>query len=294
MTDFQHLLEQNTQFITQVMDDLLPEVNERVGERRLARAMRYSVMNPGKRLRPFLVLTSANLFGVDKDAASQAAAAVEFIHVYSLIHDDLPALDDDDERRGKPSCHVEFDEATAILAGNALFTLAMEIVSHSTTHSDANVRADLVQALTLACGVKGMMGGQMIDLLAEDRNLTIEEITRLQQMKTGALFEVSCEAGAILGKAPANLRAHLKRYAHDIGLAFQITDDLLDYQDEQDGVGERKDPSEQGTYVSALGVNHAKQQADILCDQAINHLSTFDHRADPLRELAHFVVKRTL
>jgi len=292
----QDKLKQTAELLHEKMDILLPSINKgRVGESRLSEAMRYSSLSGGKRLRPFLVVASASLFGVSRDSALQAAAAVEFIHAYSLVHDDLPALDNDDMRRGQPSCHVKFDEATAILAGDGLLTLAFEVLAHPSTHYDSNVRADLILALSEAVGAKGMIGGQMMDLISEEKELTIEEVTRLQRMKTSALFAVSCEAGAILGKAARPLRNALRGYAHDIGLAFQITDDLLDAEigEEHPKKGERKDKSSgKGTYVSVLGVDKAKMQAKILSQQAIAHLEVFGNRADMLKELARFVVGR--
>ena len=279
------------------MDDLIPEVDKsRVGESRLSRAMRYSALSDGKRIRPFLVMTSASLFGVGESSASQVASAIEFIHAYSLIHDDLPALDNDDVRRGKPSCHIEFDEATAILAGDALLTYAFEVLSHPTTHSDPKVVAELVQCVAKSIGTKGMIGGQMIDIMSEERDLNIEEITRLQRMKTGALFVISCESGAILGKASYPLRNALRGYAHDIGLAFQITDDILDSEiGSSSEDGDRINKSEEkGTYVSILGYEKAKKQAQMLRDQAISHLDVFgrDKKTECLKELAHYIVDR--
>jgi farnesyl diphosphate synthase len=235
--------------------------------------MRYSVLAPGKRVRPFLVMKSSALFGVSETCSSQVAAAIEFVHAFSLIHDDLPALDDDDERRGQPSCHKQFDEATAILAGDALLTYAFELLSHETTHHDPLVRIELVNAFAKATGFSGMIGGQMIDLLSEDRKtLNIEQITRLQRMKTGELFQVSCEAGAILGKAPRNLSNALRGYASNMGLVFQITDDLLDATVEvnEDGTPRIDKSSEKGTYISVMGIDKAKQQAELLTKQAVD------------------------
>ncbi len=296
MANLEQSLDEISELLEEKMEDLLPEVNEgRVGESRLARAMRYSAMAPGKRLRPFLVVASAGLFGVSKSAALQVAAAVEFIHCYSLIHDDLPAIDNDDMRRGQPSCHKKFDEATAILAGDALFALAFEVISHPSTHSDNAVRAELTLEVAKACGAQGMVGGQIMDLISEERELDINEITRLQRMKTGALFAVSCESGAILGKAAKPLRNALRGYAHDIGLAFQITDDLLDAVslEARAANAERQDKSSgKGTYVSALGVEKAQTQVRMLTEQAIAHLHVFGRSAKLLEELAHFVVER--
>jgi len=298
-----------------VMDDLLPsqlnlstkvislhsreEENEvgaaPSGEAKVIEAMRYSALAGGKRLRPFLTVESAKLFGVNPDAAIMTAAAIEFVHVYSLIHDDLPAMDNDDFRRGKPSNHKQFGEAAAILAGDALLTYAFEVLANPKVHADANVRCELIRSVARAAGVRGMVGGQMMDLDAEHKQLSVEEVIRLQRLKTGEMFAVSCEAGAILGKAADALRARLQRYAHDIGLAFQITDDLLDVEGTrtETGKGTQKDAAAgKATLVSALGVERAREQANTLAAQALDHLSAFDNRADALRELAKFVVTR--
>lgn len=276
------------------LDLVLPSATKgTAGEMRLAEAMRYSVMSPGKRLRPFLVVVSASLFGVSKYASVQTAAAIECIHAYSLIHDDLPALDNDDFRRGQPSNHKKFDEATAILAGDALLTLAFEILSDVSTHPDASVRAELVSNVAKACGPRGMVGGQMMDMMPDQDKVNLEETTRLQRMKTGALFAISCEAGAILGKCPLPLRNALRGYAHDIGLAFQITDDLLDAEGVKSGDKKRQDKSsDKATYIRVLGIEKAAKQAKMLCDQAQSHLDVFGKKAAMLSELAQFVVSR--
>ncbi len=217
------------------------------------------------------------------------------VHSYSLVHDDLPAMDDDELRRGKPTCHIKFDEATAILAGDALLTYAFEILGHPDTHPDGGVRAALVVALAKAAGPHGMVGGQMLDLMAEERNLDMEQITRLQRLKTGMLIAVACEAGAILGRAQEAARHALAAYAHDLGLAFQIADDLLDVEGDTEVVGKKtgKD-AEAGkeTFVSLLGVGRARDQARMLIDQAIAHLDPFEARADTLRDLARYVIDR--
>src|SRR4051812_26693328 len=192
--------------------------------------MRYSALAPGKRMRPLLVLASASLFGVARRSALQVAAAIEMVHAYSLIHDDLPAMDNSDLRRGRPTCHKQFDDATAVLAGDGMLTLAFGVLADPDTHGDPAVRCELVAALSQAAGSAGMVGGQMIDLIAETQTLDIGEITRLQRMKTGALIAFACESGAVLAKAPAELRLALRGYAHDLGLAFQIADDLLDVE----------------------------------------------------------------
>lgn len=265
------------------------------GEETVLEAMRYSALSGGKRLRPFLTICSAGLFGVSYEAALETAAAIEFIHTYSLIHDDLPALDNDDLRRGKPSCHKAFGEATAILAGDGLLTYAFQILSSPKVHADPGVRCELVSALAQAAGCWGMVGGQMMDLEAENKKLSVEEIIRLQRLKTGELFAISCEAGGILGKAPMMMRKLLRAYAHDMGLAFQITDDLLDVEGTRTkmGKGVRKDKIKgKATLVASMGVDRAREHASILTRQAISHLDVFDRKADNLRALARFVIER--
>ena len=265
-------------------------------EARVFEAMRYAALAPGKRLRPFLVLASAQLFAVARRSALQAAAAVELVHAYSLVHDDLPAMDNSDLRRGRPTCHKAFDDATAVLAGDALLTLAFEVLAHPDTHGDPTVRCEVVAALAQAAGAAGMVGGQMIDLIAEHRpDLDMGAITRLQRLKTGALIAFACEAGAILGKSPSEPRLALRGYAHDLGLAFQIADDLLDVQG---SAGETGKPVGQdaaagkATFVSILGVERAQAQARLLIAQAIRHLELFGEKADLLRQAARFVIDR--
>lgn len=276
----------------QAEDDYAPESS---GEAKVMAAMRYSALAGGKRLRPFLTVESAKLFGVAPDAAMMTAAAIEFVHTYSLIHDDLPAMDNDDFRRGKPSCHKEFGEAAAILAGDALLTYAFEVLSHPRVHADANVRCELIRCVARAAGVRGMVGGQMMDLDAEHKTMQADEVIRLQRLKTGEMFAVSCEVGAILGKAPDSHRARLQRFAHDMGLAFQITDDLLDVEGTraETGKGVKKDRAAgKATLVSVLGLERAREQSKTLAEQAINHLSVFDNRAATLRALASYVISR--
>ena len=276
------------------LDSLLPQAEG--PEARLFEAMRYAAIGGGKRLRGFLVLEGARQFGVSRSAALRVAGAVEMVHAYSLVHDDLPAMDDDDLRRGKPSCHKQFDEATAILAGDALQALAFEVLAHEDTHGDAAVRAHLVADLAKAAGAHGMVGGQMLDLLAESRpDLSIGAITRLQRLKTGALISFSCTAGAILGKASDPLRNALSAYAHDLGLAFQIVDDLLDIEGSAAELGKTpgKDAAAgKATFVSILGSDRARAQADLLARQAAAHLEPFGEAADLLRQAAKFVVAR--
>jgi farnesyl diphosphate synthase len=276
-----------------VLDALLPMRDALEG--RVFEAMRYSTLGGGKRLRPFLVMEGARLFGVNENCALRVGCAIEMVHCYSLVHDDLPAMDDDELRRGRPTTHVKYDEATAILAGDGLLTRAFEVLAHPSTHGDAQVRADLVLTLAAAAGAEGMVGGQMIDLAAEHQSLDINTITRLQRLKTGALIAFSAEAGAILGKAPAAARQALIAYAHDLGLAFQIADDLLDTEGSAEDVGKKvgKDAARgKATFVSILGIERARAQADMLAEQACRHLDMFAERAELLRQLARFVVER--
>lgn len=264
-------------------------------ERRLFDAMRYAALGGGKRLRPFLVLQGAGLFSVSRKSALRAAAAIELIHCYSLVHDDLPAMDDDDLRRGKPTVHKAFDEATAILAGDALLTLAFEVLAHPDTHSNPDVCCRLVAALARAAGAHGMVAGQMIDLSVGAREVDIGEITRLQRLKTGALIGFACEAGAMLGQAAEAQHEALRGYAHDLGLAFQIADDLLDVEGTAEEVGKAvgKDADQgKATFVSILGPERARAQAHMLVEQAVAHLAIFDEKADFLRKVTQYIVER--
>jgi farnesyl diphosphate synthase len=264
-------------------------------EARVYEAMRYSAIAPGKRLRAVMALATARLFSVARTSALQVAAAIEMVHAYSLIHDDLPGMDNSDLRRGRPTCHKAFDEATAILAGDGLLTMAFEVLSHPDAHGDPAVRCELVAALASAAGGAGMVGGQMIDLIAETQTLDIGAITRLQRMKTGALIAFSCEAGAILAKAPHESRTALRGYAHDLGLAFQIADDLLDIEGSTEETGKpvgADAAAGKATFVSILGIERARAQARLLVDQAVAHLDLFEQKAELLRQVARFVVNR--
>jgi farnesyl diphosphate synthase len=258
-------------------------------------AMRYAAIGGGKRLRPLLVAASARLFAVDPVCALRAGAAVEALHVYSLIHDDLPAMDNDDMRRGKPTVHRAFNEATAILAGDSLHAIAFEILADETTHSDPFVRIELMTELGRASGPHGMAGGQMMDLEAESATFDLPTVTRLQQMKTGALIAWCVEAGAILGRVPPEGRGHLRGYARDIGLAFQIADDLIDVEGDAAVAGKAvgKDiGAGKETFVSLMGVDRARAQAHALVGQAIDHLSSYGSEADLLRAIARYIVER--
>ena len=264
-------------------------------ERRLFDSMRYAALGGGKRLRPFLVLQTAGLFSVARKSALRTAAAIELVHCYSLVHDDLPAMDNDDLRRGKPTVHKAFGEATAILAGDALLTFAFEVLAQPDTHSNPDVRCRLVSELARAAGARGMVAGQTIDLSAAGRDMDIGEITRLQRLKTGALIGFACAAGAILGQAAEAQHEALRGYAHDLGLAFQIADDLLDVEGTEAEVGKAvgKDAGQgKATFVSILGPERARGQATMLVEQATARLAIFDEKADFLRSVALYIVER--
>jgi farnesyl diphosphate synthase len=289
----QDAMAETGRMIDRAIDDFLPESQGEDG--RLAASMRYGCLGGGKRLRPFLVLQTSALFGVSQSSALRAAAAIEFIHCYSLIHDDLPAMDDSDLRRGRPTVHKQFDDATAILAGDALLTLAFEVLADSATHEDPAIRCELITALAVGAGVNGMAGGQMLDLMGENKKLDAAGIARLQRLKTGALILFSAEAGAILGKASPPQRNALKLYAHDLGLAFQMADDILDATGSEEDTGKsvgQDAVAGKSTFVSILGLDQAREQAAMLADQAAGHLDIFDERAGILRQLARYVVER--
>ena len=261
----------------------------------LYRAMRHAAIGGGKRLRPLLVYATAALFDVDHECAGRTATAIEAIHVYSLIHDDLPAMDDDDVRRGKPTVHKAYDEATAVLAGDCLHALAFEVLANPATHPDPFVRVELIADLARAAGPVGMAGGQMMDLAADGADFDLGAVTRLQQLKTGALIAASVEAGAILGQLPSDARTGLRGYARDLGLAFQIADDLLDAEGDEAIAGKklRKDEAAgKETFLSLMGTARAKEQCTMLVDQAIEHLHGFGAQADLLRAIARYVVER--
>ena len=274
-------------------DRLLPVPADPRGK--LYEAMRYAVMGGGKRMRPLLVVASCDLFNVDRERAMRVALAIEAVHVYSLVHDDLPCMDDDDLRRGKPTVHKAYDEAVAVLTGDSLFAVAFELLADEATHEDPFVRSELVMELARASGPAGMAGGQMMDLAAETTSFDLPTTTRLQQLKTGALIGFSVEAGAIMGKVGQQTRVKLKGYARDLGLAFQIADDLLDVEGDAEAAGKalRKDgDAGKSTFVSLLGVDRARSQARMLIDQAIHHLQGFGPEADLLRAIAHFAIER--
>ena len=264
-------------------------------EKKLFESINYSILSNGKRLRPYLVIQSSRLFDVDRKNALRVASSIEMIHAYSLIHDDLPSMDNDILRRGLPTTHRKYNEATAILAGDSLLTLSFEILSDSLTHNDPKIRCELIYELSRAAGANGMVAGQMMDLEAENKKLSIGVITRIQRLKTGALIAFSCNAGAILGRAEKKYKFALQGYAHDIGLAYQIRDDLLDVTSTAKKLGKTVNKDKKAgkkNFVSILGKDRAKKQLEILGNQAIEHLEVFDNRADMLREIATFIVER--
>jgi farnesyl diphosphate synthase len=262
---------------------------------RLGDAMRYATLGGGKRFRPFLLLESAAMFGVAQSKALGAAAAVECVHCYSLVHDDLPAMDDDDLRRGRATLHKAFDEATAILAGDALLTLAFEILAEPETDPDPQVRSELVLGLARASGWQGMAGGQMLDLLAEHTSTDLPGVERIEALKTGALIEFSVSAGAILGRGSGEERRALSRYARALGLAFQIADDLLDAEGDAAEVGKataKDEASGKATFVSLLGIEATRDKLKLIEAEALDALNGWDSRADVLREAVRFVSSR--
>jgi farnesyl diphosphate synthase len=261
----------------------------------LFETMRHAAIGGGKRLRPLLVMATSSLFNVDESCALRAATALEALHVYSLIHDDLPCMDDDDMRRGKPTAHKAYGEAQAVLAGDALHAIAFELLADENTHSDPFVRAEMIACLAKAAGPSGMAGGQMMDLVAETTTFDLPTVTRLQQLKTGALISACVEIGAILGRVPIEGRTALRGYAHDLGLAFQIADDILDVEGDEELAGKalhKDEAAGKQTFLSLMGLERAREQAQMLVDQAKSHLNSYGEEANLLRGIAEFTVQR--
>lgn len=286
-------LQDASRIVDATLDQVLPKPHGL--HARIHEAMRYATFAGGKRLRPFLVLNSAKLFGVEVARAARVGAAIEVLHTYSLVHDDLPCMDDDDLRRGRPTTYIAFDEMTAVLAGDALLTIAFEILARPETHPSAEVRSALVLRLAEASGSNGMIGGQIIDMQAAQNAFGADEIILLQRLKTGQLFEFSCEAGAILGQAKQEDRDRLRSYARDMGLVFQITDDLLDVTStaEKTGkaVGKDKDQGK-ATLVSIMGIDGARAEAEKLARRAAATLAPYGNAAPELCELPLYLLDR--
>ncbi len=292
--EFETRLKLSAEAVEKQLNKILPRPEDGP-EGELYEAMRYAVLAGGKRVRPYLVMASSNLFDVPEPQAIQTAAAIECVHCYSLIHDDLPCMDDDAMRRGKPTVHVKFDEATAVLAGDALLTYAFELISDPLAIPNAQIRSELVSGFAKAAGARGMVGGQVLDLAAGSSALSETETVRMQRLKTGEIIAISAEAGAILGRATRGQRHALHMYAHDLGLAFQITDDLLDATGTREETGKavgKDNDAGKSTIVKLLGVDAATDRARMLAAQAGQHLEIFGEKAEALRELCYFVVNR--
>lgn len=288
-------LERVAKLIESRLDALLAPEPAPSCQAQLIAAMRYAVLGGGKRLRPFLLVESARILGVAEEAALDVGAALECVHCYSLVHDDLPAMDDDEVRRGRPTVHIAFSEATAILAGDALLTLAFDILSRPSTHQDASVRVELIGLLARAAGVHGMAGGQALDLAAEGESLGPMEVAKMQAMKTGALFGFACDAGAVLGRADAVARGALAAYAAAFGQAFQLADDLLDAEGDAAVMGKAvaKDANRgKATLVALLGIDAARVRLSALVDDAEAALAPFGDRGATLKEAARFTASR--
>ena len=259
-------------------------------------AMKYSIKVGGKRLRPLFLIEISKIFNVKKIMAFRAAAAIELIHCYSLVHDDLPSMDDDSMRRGHPTCHIKYDEATAILVGDAFLTLAFEILSQEKTHPDAEIRCKLIHELSRSSGLSGMVGGQKLDLEAESKNLKLSEIMNLQKLKTGELFRFSCVAGSILAKKGLNDFENLENYAYKLGLAFQIQDDLLDVTGDESKTGKKlKKDLKRGkqTFVSFMGVKKAKESAEQLIEEALDIISKYGDDGENLKQITKIIINRS-
>ncbi|WP_068311285.1 polyprenyl synthetase family protein [Polycladidibacter hongkongensis] len=295
----QNALEQTASKVESVLANALKEdaqANEITRPQRLTDAMQYAALAGGKRLRPLLMVEVAKLFGREDDGVLTAAAALECIHCYSLVHDDLPAMDDDDLRRGKPTTHKAFDEATAILAGDALLTFAFDLIAREDVHQSAALRLQLSQELARASGIGGMAGGQMLDLQSEHSDRSEAQIRTLQAMKTGALIRYACRAGAMLAQASNEDIARLTRFGEIVGLAFQLADDLLDVTSDAATLGKAAGKDEErgkATLVGLMGQEHAREELAQLIDEAAILLAPFGNDARTLIEIADFIAKRT-
>jgi farnesyl diphosphate synthase len=292
--NFEARLNEVADRITVAIDQLIPPATG--PEAQLLRAMRHGALGHGKRLRPFIVIEVGRMFGAPEKSLLRAAAAVECVHAYSLIHDDLPCMDDDDFRRGQPTVHKAFDEATAVLAGDALQALAFEILASSETHRDALMRCKLIERTAVAAGARGMVGGQMIDMYpSSGAEEPLQVLTRMQKLKTGALISLAGEVGALLGGAQEQERQAIAGYTNDLGLAFQIVDDLLDVEGDAETLGKAVDKDKEAgkvNFVTLLGVEGAQGQVRFLAAQAKQHLASFGNRATSLLQTVDFVLNR--
>lgn len=292
--EFETRLKEVADKLTVALDQLIPPAAG--PEADLMRAMRHAALANGKRMRPFYVLETGALFQAPEKSLLRAAAALECIHTYSLVHDDLPCMDDDDYRRGQPTVHKAFDEATAVLAGDALLTLAFKILANEETHSDPHIRLRLIERLADSSGAQGMIGGQMIDMTASHGATDLNVMTRMQRLKTGALISHSMEAGAIIGGAREAERNALAGFAADLGLAYQISDDLLDAEGDADDLGKAVGKDKKmgkANFVTVLGIEGAKERVRLLAAQSKEHLAIFRNRADILLQSVDFVLDRT-
>jgi farnesyl diphosphate synthase len=293
LANFEQRLKEVADKITVALDQLIPPASG--PEANLMRAMRHAALANGKRMRPFFVLETGAMFDAPEKSLLRTAAALECVHCYSLVHDDLPCMDDDDFRRGQPTVHKAFDEATAILAGDALLTLAFKILASNETHDDPAVRVMLIERLADAAGARGMVGGQMIDMLGEDSPRDLNTITRMQRLKTGALISYAMEAGGIIGRARESERNALAGFSNDLGLAYQIADDILDAEGDEAVAGKplRSDaPAGKANFVTLLGVAGARERVRLLAAQAKEHLAIFRDKATILRHSVEYVLNR--
>lgn len=293
MTAFSETIKETAALVETALDEFLPQRDGPLG--RVVDAMRWGSLDGGKRLRPFLAITAADMFEAPRDRSIRVGCAVEMIHCYSLIHDDLPAMDDSDLRRGRPSVHKKYDDATAILAGDALLTQAFEILAEVDTHPDGNIRCAIALELARASGKIGMVGGQMIDIYAEQKDFDLAGVTELQRLKTGALIRFSAVGGGIVGGASDDEVAALSAYAEDLGLAFQIVDDILDATADAETLGKpagQDAEMDKATFIKLMGMDGAKSKASELVERCKSHLDRFGTVAEPLKGAADFVFER--